>query len=207
MPGTVKTTLNYYPSSGFKEMLLGTLEMFRRPFDPREVEVTDIRGREADFHLDTHGFALHPHNGRHASKCLLNLIQNASFEEMQQKATTALPGSKLAGNVAPARAVHIDQSTSGAHDILRDNLGPNEAEQFQKTRWAIINAWRPLEPVRRDPLGLCDARTVREEDLVDVQTYLPSSAQDKYKSLSKERRLAASGSSIPTAIGGITRPG
>ncbi|GFF25444.1 hypothetical protein IFM61606_09445 [Aspergillus udagawae] len=104
---------------------------------------------------------------------------------MQHKATPFFLGSKLAGNVAPAHAVQIDQSTSGAHDILRDKLGPNEAEQFQKTRRAIINAWRPLEPVCRDPLGLCDAHTVREEDLVDVQTYLPSSAQDMYRYLRK----------------------
>jgi hypothetical protein len=42
-------------------MQLGTLEMFRRPFHPREVEVADIRGREADYNLDTHGSALHQH--------------------------------------------------------------------------------------------------------------------------------------------------
>ncbi|PYH94686.1 hypothetical protein BO71DRAFT_225628 [Aspergillus ellipticus CBS 707.79] len=220
MPGTVKTSLNYYPMAGCNEMHLGSVQMFRRTFDPREVVVEDIRGREADFSLDTHGFMLHPHISQHVSGAdtstvvhemypetaamlkeiagatrvhvFSHLIRSASFEEMQRMAATSTPGTSYAGNVAPARAVHIDQSETGAYDILHDNMSEDEVERLQKSRWAIINVWRPLEPIKRDPLGLCDARSASEEDLVDVPTHLPSkSTGDKYTELSKGRSFGS----------------
>lgn len=43
-------------------------------------------------------------------------------------------------DVVPARFVHIDQSTYGAYEVLRDNIHPPElAEKLGKTRWGIIN--------------------------------------------------------------------
>lgn len=48
---------------------------------------------------------------------------------------------------------------------MRLFVEPEEAERFSKTRWGIMNAWRPLSPVLREPLGVCDSRSVRDEDL------------------------------------------
>lgn len=36
-------------------------------------------------------------------------------------------------------------------------------------RWQVVGIWRPLETIKRNPLALCDARSVREEDLVAMQ--------------------------------------
>lgn len=39
---------------------------------------------------------------------------------------------------------------------------------------AIINVWRPFgHPATREPLALCDARTVRESDLMPLKGILP----------------------------------
>lgn len=65
MPGTVKTSLNYHPATGCQQINLGSVDMFRRAFDTRQVEVNDIRGRESDFNLDIHGFRLHRHASEH----------------------------------------------------------------------------------------------------------------------------------------------
>ena len=45
-----------------------------------------------------------------------------------------------------------------------------DAEKLSKTRWAIVNVWRPLNEGRvgRDPLSVCDGRTVLDEDLREV---------------------------------------
>lgn len=45
---------------------------------------------------------------------------------------------------------------------------PDEAEDLRRRRWAIINVWRPVSTVTRDPLGVCDGSTVAEVDLVPV---------------------------------------
>lgn len=66
-----------------------------------------------------------------------------------------------------------DQSYNGARKVLDQNLG-DEAEKFSKTRWGIINVWRPIAPVHRDPLGVCDARSCSEDDLRTVFVQLPS---------------------------------
>jgi hypothetical protein len=71
----------------------------------------------------------------------------------------------------PSPAAHIDHSANGSWEVLRDNL-PGEAEGLKGGRWGIINLWRPLRRVRRDPLVVCDARSVEKDDLV-IQASLP----------------------------------
>jgi hypothetical protein len=50
----------------------------------------------------------------------------------------------------------------------------DEATALSQTRWAIINIWRPIRPVQRDPLAVCDARSCSEADLRTVFAQLPS---------------------------------
>jgi hypothetical protein len=50
-----------------------------------------------------------------------------------------------------------------------------EAEALVKTRWSIINVWRPINgPVIKDPLAVCDSRTVLDEELIPVTANLPA---------------------------------
>jgi hypothetical protein len=66
-----------------------------------------------------------------------------------------------------------DQSDHGALIVLGDNLSPAEAARLQKSRWAIINVWRPLKTVRREPLAICDAKTVTDDDFRTLIARLP----------------------------------
>lgn len=48
-----------------------------------------------------------------------------------------------------------------------------EADQLRpltKRRWGIINVWQPLKPVNREPLAMCDARSVKDDELRPVTT-------------------------------------
>ena len=91
----------------------------------------------------------------------------------------------LIPHVTPARFIHIDFSNDGAVEILCDNLLPELTQKLSKTRWSIINVWRPIKPISKDPLALCDARTVRDEDLMPVSVTLPSKGTGQYASISK----------------------
>jgi hypothetical protein len=80
----------------------------------------------------------------------------------------------------PVRAVHVDFSYGGSEEFLRDNLPAEDATKVAGARWAIINVWRPLHsPISRDPLAVCDARSVAETDLVDMVAMIPKEATHK----------------------------
>lgn len=56
---SVTATVSYYlqpKDGGDTHIYPGTVLNTRRKYDPREVLITDIRGREQDFSLDVHGF-------------------------------------------------------------------------------------------------------------------------------------------------------
>lgn len=78
--------------------------------------------------------------------------------------------------------MHIDQSTDGAELAVRNNfpdlatsllsstpLSPDEASLQGKKRWAIMNLWRPLNTIYKDPLAVACASSIAESDLVEVQ--------------------------------------
>lgn len=75
----------------------------------------------------------------------------------------------------PSPGAHIDHSNVGAVQIVEDNFSKEEASRLQEQHihWAIINLWRPVETVYRDPLCLCDARSVDEKDLHSQVVRLP----------------------------------
>jgi len=66
----------------------------------------------------------------------------------------------------PATAVHNDYTAGSGPQRLRELL-PTEAADLLRSRFAIINVWRPLRgPVLDSPLGVCDARTIAPGDLI-----------------------------------------
>lgn len=54
--------------------------------------------------------------------------------------------------------------------ILDQILDESEVSRLKKTRWAIVNFWKPLAPVLKDPLAVCDFNSVADEDLVNVSS-------------------------------------
>ena len=72
----------------------------------------------------------------------------------------------------PADIVHNDYTAASGIKRLRDHLkdDPTEAEQLLQRRFAIVNVWRSIAgPVVNHLVALCDAATVRPEDLVSVE--------------------------------------
>lgn len=96
----------------------------------------------------------------------------------------------------PGKSVHIDQSYQTAENTVKYLL-PDEADELLKKRFQIINVnkynlffsikfqlrmqsltsliqvWRPIKTILRDPLGVADANSVPESDLVPAARIYP----------------------------------
>ena len=52
----------------------------------------------------------------------------------------------------PVQRVHIDQSYKAGPQRVQHHL-PDEAERLLKGRYQIINVWRPIKTIRKDPVS------------------------------------------------------
>jgi hypothetical protein len=72
----------------------------------------------------------------------------------------------------PANIVHNDYTARSGIRRLKDHFAdrPEEATQLLERRFAIINVWRSIASTVTDyPLVMCDATTVRPDDLVSME--------------------------------------
>lgn len=80
----------------------------------------------------------------------------------------------------PVHGCHVDQHPSAAEGFARRWLGDDKADRLLRShgRWQIINAWRPVREVERDPLAVADARSVPDEDIMGVKLVYPDHEVD-----------------------------
>lgn len=74
--------------------------------------------------------------------------------------------------VPPTFSVHIDQSYDAALSRVSFHL-PEDAEQLLKGRVQLLNIWRPIKTVTRDPLAVGPSYCFEEEDLVLLPVVYP----------------------------------
>ncbi|KAF2101409.1 hypothetical protein NA57DRAFT_64217 [Rhizodiscina lignyota] len=126
------------------------------------------------------------------SHILRNNSRDAAEAKVKSDASLADDNAEVE-DVTPARFIHIDQSEVGAREVLDDNIHPPElAAKLAKSRWSIINCWRPIKPVHKDPLAMCDARTAKDEDLIPIPVYFPPKdgpTQHRYATLTEGDRF------------------
>lgn len=66
----------------------------------------------------------------------------------------------------PVPRVHVDHTERSGPQRVRDLL-PDEADELLRGRVQVINVWRPIRgPLKDTPLAVCDARSVKPEQLV-----------------------------------------
>ncbi len=158
-------------------------------FTMQEVTIHNARELETDPSLDVEGFKL----VRRASevedfyddkqiesiyhdevKTLLKEVTGAARIEIfdDTRRSTCLERQKEKNIREPASIVHNDYTATSGVKRLRDHFAdtPREAAKLLQRRFAIINVWRSIAgPVYNHALALCDATTVRPEDLVSVE--------------------------------------
>lgn len=129
-----------------------------------------------------------------------------AFDHNVRSASGKQTGQRIKGGQqvqGPARVVHGDYTLTsaprrlrdlteppGVNDTLRSVLSegsaPLDADRVEKAleggRFAIINLWRNIaeQPVMNQPLALCDASSVRPEDLVVFEIHYHDRIGENY---------------------------
>lgn len=87
-PRDVFTTINYYNDAGDgskpQAYIVGQARSYYRPPQPHPVTVHDIRGKEENFTLDTHGFQLFRHESKENEFLDLERIKKEYYAETEQ---------------------------------------------------------------------------------------------------------------------------
>ncbi|KAK2810999.1 hypothetical protein FQN50_002592 [Emmonsiellopsis sp. PD_5] len=183
----VRATLYYYKDREDGKLtpaVIGKPETFKPSVEPHEVTITDISRDLDKFTLTSHGFQIVNHKSNltyedfhdtdrikteyyaETSK-LLKQVTGAShtliFDHFIRNPTSPL---------GPVRHVHIDQTPTSARNRVIYHL-PSESPHLLRGRYEVINVWRPLKPIYRDPLAVADSHSVAEEDLLAVPLFYP----------------------------------
>ncbi|KAI2464100.1 hypothetical protein F4781DRAFT_86526 [Annulohypoxylon bovei var. microspora] len=197
----VPTNINYYkdPGDGSLPMpivIANNTVKNERPHTPQQITIHDVTGEEEKYALDSHGFQFLRHESELKSledfqdeelvKAeyypesieLLKDITGASRIFIFDHKTRCGPSNwhKLGkGNRSergPLLRAHVDQSYDGAELVLR-RWFPDEADELVKRRYQIINLWRPIRPILKDPFAVADATSIPDADLVGASIIYP----------------------------------
>jgi hypothetical protein len=166
--------------------------------EPHAVPIYDARSIVDSISLDREGFALV--RQRSAVKDFYNddevrstyypeaerLIKQATgadrvfvFDHTVRK-RIAGAADRSGGLRQPVGRVHVDHTDKSGPQRVRD-LIPDEADALLKGRVQIINLWRPIRgPLQDAPLAVCDARTVKFDELVGSDLVYPNRVGETY---------------------------
>jgi hypothetical protein len=67
----------------------------------------------------------------------------------------------------PAGNAHVDFDAKSVRQWVK-MLRPDDADRLLQSRFVNMNLWRPIRPVERMPLAICDAQSVTKDDLVSI---------------------------------------
>ncbi len=169
--------------------------------EAREVDILDLRPLAENFSLDREGFVL-----RRAPTAVDDLyddyaVETRYFPEIEALLQRELGASRVAvfdatrrsdaaagaanrdGTRGPAGRVHVDYTAASGPRRAADVLGEAEAARLSAggARIVQVNVWRPIRgPVRRAPLALADAASVRPEALVATDQVFPERVGEIY---------------------------
>lgn len=165
----------------------------KRPHKSHTFVISDVTGEEEDYTLDSHGFQYCLQQPSSESSFLEDeQIREVYYPECRELVRSVTGASKVhifnhkvrrgptqwhhlglqnLANRGPVTRTHVDQSYEGAERRLRWELSPDEADEVVRTgrRYQIINVWRPIERILKDPIAVADSRSVPDADLVGAE--------------------------------------
>jgi hypothetical protein len=190
----VATTLNYWddPGDGSRPtpIVIGKGRITNeRPHLAHPFVVADIRGDEAKYTLDSHGFQYVQHRSDEADFIDEQAIRTTYYAECERILKGVTGASRVhifnhkvrrgptqwhhlgfdnLRNRGPVTRTHVDQSYAGAELRLRHEF-PDEADDLVRRRYQIINVWRPIQTILKDPIAVAGADSVPDADLVAAE--------------------------------------
>jgi hypothetical protein len=177
--GSIRTMMNYVVRGESAVFNAADRAASYWPQDPHEIEVHDLRDEIDALSLDRNGFIV-ARGHSPATELTDPIARMAEFGREAEVLVAGLTGaskvisfggmyrsdkSSAADGNLPAFGAHVDYGARTVRDFALDHLPPDEAERRLAGRHMLINIWRPIKPVERTPLALCDASTVARDDL------------------------------------------
>jgi hypothetical protein len=167
--------------------------------EPRTLFIADARPILREVSLDRHGFALVRREsgvGDFYNEQEVRSIYYPEAEHVLKEATGAdrvfifdhtvrrrVPGGedrRADQPRQPVPRVHVDHTEASGPQRVRDLL-PEEADDLLRGRVQIVNIWRPIRgPLLDTPLAVCDAATVKPEQLVASDLVYPNRVGETY---------------------------
>ncbi|KAF2830046.1 hypothetical protein CC86DRAFT_317510 [Ophiobolus disseminans] len=189
----VATILNYWddPGDGSSPtpIFIGKGRITNeRPHLAHNFTVVDVSGGERQYTLDGHGFQYVQHTSCERDFVNEEAIRTAYYDECKQLLKDVTGASRVhifnhkvrrgptqwhhlgfdnLKNRGPVTKTHVDQSYAGAELRLKWEF-PDEGDELVKKRYQIINIWRPIATILKDPIAVADASSVPDEDLVEA---------------------------------------
>ncbi|OJJ82724.1 uncharacterized protein ASPGLDRAFT_152365 [Aspergillus glaucus CBS 516.65] len=189
-PG-VDAWVNYYqpngspPSHNDMAILLGSKDMVSH-----RVRIHDLRPEMDRFSLDANGFqcaTLHSQVTDFGDESQIRNVYFKEVEKLIQETTGASrvlvynhtvrskPSNEFGDQVkgryqgidGPAYRIHVDQTPPGAQNTVRF-MFPELADEVNAGNFQLLNVWRPLKKVDRDPLMVADMAALSTDDLITV---------------------------------------
>jgi hypothetical protein len=153
------------------------------PPDEHRVRIANMRPHVGQLALERNGFVLLEHPTAVRNFYDADEVKRVYYPEITQLVKRLLGAEKVLvfGEIArsdetntrdgrrPAYGAHVDYGERTVRQFARDQLGEEEAARWLTRRFVLMNLWRPIRPVHRTPLALCDASTVAREDLNDSE--------------------------------------
>lgn len=146
---------------------------------------------------ESDALATHAGHGKDEDKTAAQLAREEELSALETGFPQFIGFNPAQGGASPAPKIHLDYAPNGARAHVRmyhpklmeaakdaiaaeDNLlaqGKALKDSYVNSegpRWALYSIWRPLKPVKRDPLALGDTRTFADEDYVTVKIKTPN---------------------------------
>jgi len=178
----VETTMKYVVRGEKATFHAGDRSKSYWPVDEHPVTIHDVRPIRESLSFDRNGFVLVDEP--------TDVIEFTDKDELAryQRQTEALVkrltgadkvvsfgpivrtnASGAHGHNQPAHGAHVDYGARTVADFTRDLLPADEAERRLAGRHMLLNVWRPIVMVESAPFAVCDASTVKREDLFDSE--------------------------------------
>jgi hypothetical protein len=178
----VETTMKYVVRGEKATFHAGDRAKSYWPVDEHPVTIHDMRPIRDELSFDRNGFVLvdEPTDVTEFTEAAELARYCRQTEALVQRLTGAdkvvsfgpiirTNATGAHGHNQPAHGAHVDYGARTVADFTRDLLQPEEAERRLSGRHMLINVWRPIVMVESAPLAVCDASTVRREDLFDSE--------------------------------------
>jgi len=153
------------------------------PMEKHRVRIESMRPQTDELSLDRNGFAL-----LRSPSAVKDFYDPAEIKEVYYPEIQALvkqitgaakvltfgevarsDGNRTGDGRLPSYGAHVDYQDRTVRQFAEEMLGKDEAAEWLKRRYFLINLWRPITRVERTPLALCDAASVKQGDLAESE--------------------------------------